>query len=225
MTPRDRLELVVPEEPVRRQGPVPRARRDPLTFVAVGAIVGILILALIANAAASRAAVDPTSTSSVRDVSGPTTATSGRPLPGAPRTPVAIPAAAGKGLSVSDITASGNPPALEVPLTISGWATYYDAPRSSDAAAGPALRRALGRHWRGSTVQVCASSCVVVRLTDWCACGKRHGIPTVLDLDDQAFASIGKLSSGVIRVRVTIVGQIDVPSTSRPTAPPTDVQR
>ena len=35
-----------------------------------------------------------------------------------------------------------------------GYATWYDAPSKQDAAAGPALRKALGRDWRGSWVRV-----------------------------------------------------------------------
>jgi hypothetical protein len=120
---------------------------------------------------------------------------------------------------------------------VRGYATWYDAPSPQDAAAGPSLRKALGRHWRGSTVRVTSGGrSVTVRLTDWCACGPRHRTPTVLDLDDVAFERLAPqswdpvddgpfLSQGVVRVRVSVLGQIDVPLTRpAPTGPPTDVQ-
>lgn len=104
-----------------------------------------------------------------------------------------------------------------------GLATWYHAPSKQDAAAGPVLRRALGPGWRGSWVRVSRVAdgqvrTVTVVLSDWCACGSRHGQPTLLDLDDQAFADLAPLGSGVITVRWE---RIDgVPSH---TAPPTDV--
>lgn len=79
-----------------------------------------------------------------------------------------------------------------------GVATWFRAPAST-AAAGPALRAWLGRGWRGQRVRVCAASgCVVVRLTDWCACG--HG--RVIDLGADSFARLAPLSRGVLRVTV-----------------------
>jgi hypothetical protein len=41
-----------------------------------------------------------------------------------------------------------------------------------------------------------------VRLEDWCACGDRHGVPTLLDLDSRTFARIAPLSRGVVKVEV-----------------------
>lgn len=80
-----------------------------------------------------------------------------------------------------------------------GQATWYRW-HVGEAAAGPALRRMLGPHWRGKRVQVCASSrCVVVRLTDWCAC---HPSTRLVDLDARSFAALAPLSRGVIRVTV-----------------------
>lgn len=84
---------------------------------------------------------------------------------------------------------------------VAGWSTWY-AWRPGEAAAGPALRRALGPGWRGSVVTVCAARCTVVRLTDWCACGSRHGVSTVIDLDVRTFAQLAPTSRGVIRVEV-----------------------
>lgn len=99
------------------------------------------------------------------------------------------------------------------PLT--GTATWYDAPSRTDAAAGPALRDLLGPDWRGSWVTVTSGSrSANVRLTDACACGDRNGQPTLLDLDDEAFAELAPLSRGVVRVTVERLGDIALPETS-----------
>lgn len=83
-----------------------------------------------------------------------------------------------------------------------GVATWFAAP-SGTAAAGPALRAVLGPGWRGQRVSVCAGErCVTVRLADWCACGPRHGAPTLLDLSDDAFAQLAPLSRGIVRIRI-----------------------
>ena len=81
---------------------------------------------------------------------------------------------------------------------MSGKATWYRW-RYGQAAAGPALRKALGKGWRGERVKVCvAKSCVVVKLTDWCACGSGR----VVDLDRRMFALLGNPSRGVLLVHV-----------------------
>lgn len=82
-------------------------------------------------------------------------------------------------------------------VRLSGTATWY-AWRPGQAAAGPALRRALGPRWRGRSVTVCAAACVRVRLTDWCACGGGR----VVDLDARSFARLAPLSRGVLKVTV-----------------------
>jgi len=95
--------------------------------------------------------------------------------------------------------ASTEAPRAAKPL--SGYATWYAAP-SGTAAAGPAVRRSLDG-WRGRSVTVCGTRCVRVELADWCACGKRHGEPTLLDLAPDAFRAVcGTLSMGVCRVTV-----------------------
>jgi rare lipoprotein A (peptidoglycan hydrolase) len=87
---------------------------------------------------------------------------------------------------------------LAVVLAVSGQATWYAEAGQGHAAAGPALRHALGKNWRGKSVQVCADRCVTVRLTDWCACrGER-----VIDLSDEDFQRLAPLTAGVIRVTV-----------------------
>lgn len=104
---------------------------------------------------------------------------------------------------------------LAAPSPISGYATWY-AYRPGEAAAGPELRAMLGSSWRGQLVDVAAGSRHVrVRLTDYCACGSRHGTPTLIDLDARSFAELAPLGQGVVRVTVTSAGAAIVP-------PPTD---
>lgn len=80
---------------------------------------------------------------------------------------------------------------------IGGRATWYAA-SGEIAAAGPALRSYLGRHWRGSLVEVeYRGQHLVVRVSDWCACPR-----TLLDLSDDAFAQLAPLSRGVINVTI-----------------------
>ena len=79
---------------------------------------------------------------------------------------------------------------------VRGTASWYRW-HPGEAAAGPALRRALGPGWRGMRVTVCAGRCVVVRLTDWCACRDR-----VIDLDVRAFARLAAPSRGLVSVSV-----------------------
>jgi len=99
-------------------------------------------------------------------------------------------------LSLTAVPALGADP-------VSGKASWYDY-RHREAAAGPALREALGPDWRGQTVVVETNDrAVKVRLTDWCACGPRAGVPTVIDLDREAFAVLAQPSRGIIRVVVT----------------------
>ncbi len=92
---------------------------------------------------------------------------------------------------------------------LGGSATWYDG-HPGEAAAGPALR--IG-DWRGSTVRVCAQTCIVVRLTDWCACGERAGKDTLLDLDRRDFAKLAPLSRGVVSVTVELLGDVALPAT------------
>lgn len=84
---------------------------------------------------------------------------------------------------------------------VEGTATWYRY-RQGQAAAGPALRFALGKHWRGSRVLVCEEHgrCVAVRLTDWCACSDDR----VIDLDLRDFGRLANPRLGVLAV--TVVG-------------------
>jgi hypothetical protein len=88
-------------------------------------------------------------------------------------------------------------------VLLGGYATWYATPGLT-AAAGPELRGALG-DWRGQWVTVeSGRQSVTVQITDWCACGERHGIPTLLDLSDAAFQELAPLSTGVVRVSIEI---------------------
>lgn len=86
------------------------------------------------------------------------------------------------------------------PATFRGRASWYGA-GGLVAAAGPELRRRLGRRWRGRVVDVCAGRCVRVELTDWCYC-RVGGSERLLDLSDDAFSRLAPLSTGLVRVRV-----------------------
>jgi hypothetical protein len=88
-------------------------------------------------------------------------------------------------------------------VLLGGYATWYETPGLT-AAAGPVLRDVLG-DWRGQYVTVEGDGAsVTVRLTDFCACRDRHGLPTLLDLSDAAFSELAPLSAGVIRVSIEI---------------------
>lgn len=45
---------------------------------------------------------------------------------------------------------------------------------------------------------------VVVRLSDWCACGPRHGQPTLIDLSPSAFRALAPLSDGIAVVSIEL---------------------
>jgi rare lipoprotein A (peptidoglycan hydrolase) len=88
----------------------------------------------------------------------------------------------------------------------SGLATWYATPGLT-AAAGPLLRHGA---WRAQLVTVTAANgnSVTVTLTDWCACGDRHGIPTLLDLSAGAFRRLAPLSRGVVAVEVEVLTRV-----------------
>ena len=85
---------------------------------------------------------------------------------------------------------------------IPGVASWYDY-RPRQAAAGPALREALGPSWRGQVVTVCAATCTKVRLTDWCQCYKGQRRERIIDLDRRSFVVLGVLPSrGIAKVKI-----------------------
>jgi len=67
------------------------------------------------------------------------------------------------------------------------------------AAAGPALRAALGPGWRNRRVRICAGGhCVSVILADWCRCSANR----VIDLYSDMFDRLAPLGAGVLKVEV-----------------------
>ena len=89
-------------------------------------------------------------------------------------------------------------PTVVTKHALRGNATWYRYVPGG-AAAGPNLRKAMGKHWRGQIVTVCRRSCVRVRLSDWCLCRRGNRI---IDLDHRTFDALGSLSEGVIPVTV-----------------------
>ncbi len=131
--------------------------------------------------------VDPSSVSTAPPSAGPSSY--------ATRTP---------GPTVAPVHAVGTP-------LLAGWATHYWNGPGLYAAAGPDLRRILPGYHHG-LVTVCAfpngqSRCAAIPTVDFCACGERRGLPTLLDLSDDAYRLLcGSLSSGICRVSVQPMG-------------------
>lgn len=101
------------------------------------------------------------------------------------------------------------PRGLAIPA-LSGQASWYRTPGHT-GAAGPRLRHALGKGWRGRTVTVCRTAetylaCTRVKLTDWCACPHR-----LIDLSNAAFANLAPLSRGVVQVRIQYRVRVQLP--------------
>jgi hypothetical protein len=89
--------------------------------------------------------------------------------------------------------------------TLRGTVSWYPAD-GPIAAAGPALRRALGPGWRGTAVRVSAGGrSVVVVLSDWCGCYRGSVRERLVDLSDDAFAELAPLAAGLVRVRLTVI--------------------
>jgi len=80
---------------------------------------------------------------------------------------------------------------------IASW--YGTGPGRGHAAAGGALRRFLGPHWRGTRLRVCTTRCVTVVVDDWCGCPGHR----LIDLSPADFRVLGSLSRGLIAVTVT----------------------
>ena len=88
------------------------------------------------------------------------------------------------------------------PSARTGTASWFAAPAGT-AAAGPALRRLLGKDWRGQRVRVTAGDrSVVVALTDWCQCYRGEDRERIIDLSRSAFAALADPSRGLVRVTV-----------------------
>lgn len=115
--------------------------------------------------------------------------------------------------SQPEVAPSPQAGAIGEPLAgAAGWATWYDD--------GPGLYGAV-HSWKWGDdpypVEVCrldnAQMCVTVIVRDYCACGDRRGVPTVIDLSPAAFRKIASLHSGVVRVTVSGPVEITLPAT------------
>ena len=90
---------------------------------------------------------------------------------------------------------------VEQVIALTGKASHYDY-IPGHAAAGPKLRSMLGKHWRGTKVQVCTDKCVTVTLSDWCQCYKGEKRERIIDLHVGVFAALGPTWKGVMKVTV-----------------------
>jgi hypothetical protein len=120
-------------------------------------------------------------------------------------------------------------PPLGLPsLGTQGTASWYDY-KVGQAAAGPALRAALGPNWRGQTVEVWhKDKHVRVVLTDWCQCFKDTNRERIIDLDIRSFAALAPASRGLIPVEVRSAAAQEVvhdPSTIPSTPNPAKARR
>ena len=109
-------------------------------------------------------------------------------------------------------TPKPRPTTVPVPTghAITGWATYYCCTAHYGdglyAAAGPALRAALGgdpafRH-RYVTLTFHAGTALThvrVQLVDWCACRPKHAAERAIDLEPAAFAALAPLQTSAGR--------------------------
>ncbi len=101
---------------------------------------------------------------------------------------------------------TSHPPAAALRVTVqgsghslTGIATWYRW-RIGQAAAGPRLRAALGKGWRGRLVTVHSGSrAITVRLTDYMVAGGSR----IIDLDSRSFAMLVRLSAGITPVTVS----------------------
>ncbi len=166
----------------------------------------LVLLILVALAASQGAQPDKPAAADWTDPVSIERAASGNlaALPGPSHRPGSLPAAGGDNAVPEPIgSIAASPTGAVGTALVGGWATWYATPGLT-AAAGPLLRDMLG-DWRGQLIEVeSASRSVTVRLTDACACGERHGLPTLLDLSDAAFRELADLGVGVVRVSIEI---------------------
>ena len=121
-----------------------------------------------------------------------------RRVPEATAEPTAASSPATHLLSPAPVETLAATPALPGSPVLRGTATWYRW-RPGEAAAGPRLRRLLGKSWRGTTVTVRSGDRrVTVRLADWCGCPDGR----IIDLDARSFGVLGSPSRGVLRVEV-----------------------
>ena len=112
----------------------------------------------------------------------------------------ADPAVSGDGTPEPTAAPTPNSGVVSREFGVRGVASWFDAAPTL-AAAGPALRKALGPDWRGTWVRVCAGSCVRVQLLDWCLC-RVGDSERLIDLSRSAFGRLADPSRGLIMVEV-----------------------
>ena len=118
-------------------------------------------------------------------------------------------------LALSLLAASPGPATASATAgaSVTGISTWYRW-HPGQAAAGRALRLALGPRWRGKWVNVTAHGRTIrVKLTDWMQADR------LIDLDANSFRLLAPLSAGVVKVTITWG---DAPTI---TPPPTDTTR
>lgn len=110
--------------------------------------------------------------------------------------------------TVAPVLTAASPPASApdrpaAGQALRGYAAVHATGRDGlYAAAGPALRAALGRHWRGMRVIVAyRGHWIVVRLSDYCRCDTAEPAK-LIDLSDEAWAQLTGRPWGVVRVTV-----------------------
>jgi hypothetical protein len=231
--PLDPDPLEVQPEPVRRHVDEPRSG-GVIVWIAAAIVVGF-VLAFVLLAAPRSAPYPGPSTAPVTgaEQTGAPHAGSGLSVPtgvnrlagtardpsNGHRSPGQWPAlVSGSSAMGAETAIVGAPRSAIGSVLLGGKATWYDDGPGHYAAAGPVLRDALGGDpaFRGERVTVCSDdACVTVRLVDWCACGDRGGVPTLLDLSADAFDELAPLGRGVIPVTIELAGSV-------PTLPPTD---
>jgi len=185
--------------------------------------LAFLALLVIACAASSSAAEIPsTGTSEVLMTASATPSDTGRRQNGTPHERLGSPSqpavAARSQPSGAPESVLASPTGEVGTALLGGFATWHDA-CSTCAAAGPALRHALGAGWRGTVLDIGGPGNAVVRvvLTDSCACRDRHDLPTLIDLSAEAFAELAPLDWGVVAVSIEIPAQL--PSTDSEDTP------
>lgn len=206
------LELVVPGPTERRRPPVAPVGRPEA--IALGALSFAVIFVLIVGVLLGYYAAGYYANTPAATPSGSGRSAVAAPTGEAPTSARAADSEGGAWLPLTTSTSGSRPSAAFVSPSrdLRGLATWYDV-AAGHAAAGPALRAWLGPSWRGETVRVCRGGCVLVELTDWCACAPRGGTPTLIDLSRADFAVLATPSAGVARVTIETAGAIALPAT------------
>ena len=205
--------------PIRTRGLAWEDRHVPaVALLAIALVIVALAVVLLAQAATAPPPIRPGASASSAPNASPTVA-SGLPYALAPGAPEAEPAPSSYPPALSPVATGSAMTAPGAPPSVRGYATVDPGQGQGHAAAGPALRRALGGDpaFRGKLVTVVKGDrSIRVRLSDWCACGDRHGTDTVIDLDETDFRTLTGRGPGIAIVRVILDGRaIALPPTDK----------